>query len=79
MAVYKCTKYIFIYLSSYFFFRCLRIETVKVSEKSNNASAVLKVDKIIHWEDFDTLYVNISVDDRNTDPKYQQNRFASGK
>ena len=62
-----------------FFFRCLKIETVKDSENSNDARAVLKVDKIIHWEDFDTLYVNIIVEDRNTHLDYQQNRFASGK
>jgi len=62
-----------------YFFSCLTIETVKVPEKPNDAEAVLKINKEIHWEVFDTLYVNIIVDDKNTDPDYQENRNASGK
>jgi hypothetical protein len=61
------------------FFRCLKIETVKDPEHSKDVSAVLEVDMDIHWEDFDTLYVNISVEDRNTQQDYAQNRFSNGK
>ena len=62
-----------------YFFSCLRIETVKDPANPNYAEAVLTVNKIIHWEVFDTLYVNISVDDKNTHQDYQQNRNAFGK
>jgi hypothetical protein len=67
-------KCIFVY-----FFSCLTIETLKDPGNPNDAEAVLKVNKIIHWEVFDTLYVNIIVDDNNTHPDYQQNRNTSGK
>lgn len=59
------------------FTNCLTIETVKDPGNPNEVKAVLTVDKIIHWEVFDTLYVNIIVDDNNTEPEYQENRNTS--
>jgi len=56
---------------------CLTIETLKDPGNPNEVEAILTVDKIIHWEVFDTLYVNITVDDNNTEPEYQENRNTS--
>jgi hypothetical protein len=72
------TKYSHIFILA-FFFSCLEIETITDPENPKYAEAVLKINRIIHWEVFDTLYVNIFVDDKNTHPDYQQNRNSSGK
>jgi hypothetical protein len=61
------------------FSSCLTIETIRDPDNPNEVEAVLKVNRIIHWEVFDTLYVNIIVEDRNTSTDYELNRNANGK
>jgi hypothetical protein len=63
----------------YFFCSCLTIETSTDSGNPNEATAVLKVNNAFDREAFDTLYVNITVEDKNTLSAYQQNNKASGK
>lgn len=57
---------------------CLTIETVKDPANPNDAGAILKVNMEMDWETFDTLYVNINVDDKNTHPDYEENRNVNG-
>ena len=62
-----------------YFFSCVVIEPVDVPGKPNDAAAILKVKKKITWEVFDTLYLNIIVDDSNTHVDYEDYRKANGK
>lgn len=44
-----------------------------------SAKAALTVAKLMDWETFDTLYVTVNVEDRNTDKAYLDKQFSSGK
>jgi hypothetical protein len=65
-------------LSTLYFFRCITIETIEEPGSSESAKAVLRVAKELDWEAFDTLYLTITVEDRNTSESYQDLRFSSG-
>jgi hypothetical protein len=73
------TSNIFLYVYSRIIFRCLKIDTVPDPENPKDVKAVLTVNGPIDWEVFDTLYVNIVAEDKNTHPDYEENRFSIGK
>jgi hypothetical protein len=66
-------------LYSFHFFRCLAIETKEDPNNIKGAKAVLTVAKTIDWETFDTLYVTVNVEDKNTAVAYLDKKLSSGK
>lgn len=59
------------------FIECFTIETNVEPDNSQSAKAVLRVAKELDWEAFDTLYLTITVADRNTDEPYQHLKSSS--
>jgi hypothetical protein len=62
----------------YFVFRCITIQTDVDPNNNQNAKALLRVAKELDWEAFDTLYLTITVEDRNTVEAYQHLKSSSG-
>ncbi|PNF25389.1 hypothetical protein B7P43_G09776 [Cryptotermes secundus] len=61
----------------YVFIECITIDTNEELGNSKSAKAVLRVAKELDWEAFDTLYLTITVEDRNTGKEYQDLRSSS--
>jgi hypothetical protein len=65
-------------LSASYCCRCVDIETKEEAADSTSARAVLRVAKLLDWEAFDTLYLNVVVEDKNTDPAYKNAQSSNG-
>ncbi|XP_066993174.2 cadherin-AgCad1 [Anabrus simplex] len=56
--------------NSALFVGVMRIEGKKFNDKEWHANLVVNNKDLLDWEEFDTLYLIIAVNDTNTDPKY---------
>jgi len=68
-----------LHLSSFYFRSCIIIETKEDPDNKKSAKAVLKVNKELDWETYDTLYLIITVEDLNTNSDYTDKQSSSGK